>query len=74
MGEQGPERIRIVLNGEERLVRAGTSLEALVQALGMGRRGVAVALEGEVVPRSEWASCTVEAGNRVEIVAAAAGG
>ncbi len=66
--------VPIVLNGEERLVAAGTSLEELVAALGLGRRGVAVALDGEVIPRSSWEHCTVRAGARVEIVSAAAGG
>jgi sulfur carrier protein len=37
-------------------------------------RGIAVALDGEVVRRSEWASTSIPDGSTVEIVTAAAGG
>jgi len=36
--------------------------------------GIAVALNSDVVPRSEWDTTTLEAGDRIEIVTAAAGG
>lgn len=37
-------------------------------------RGVAVALNGEVVPKSRWGATRLSPGDRVEIVTAAAGG
>ena len=37
-------------------------------------KGVAVALNGEVVPRSTWADTSVRDGDQIEIVTAAAGG
>ncbi len=37
-------------------------------------RGVAVAVNGTVVPRSQWAATALAPGDRVEIVTAAAGG
>jgi sulfur carrier protein len=37
-------------------------------------RGVAVALNGEVVPRSSWSTTRLTSGDRLEIVTAAAGG
>jgi sulfur carrier protein len=46
----------------------------LVALVGIERRGVAVAVNGEVVPRSEWPASSLAAGARVEIVTAAAGG
>lgn len=39
-----------------------------------GRLGVAVALDGEVVPRSRWAATELSAGHRLEIVTAVQGG
>ncbi|TLP79825.1 sulfur carrier protein ThiS [Nesterenkonia sphaerica] len=39
-----------------------------------GRLGVAVALEGEVVPRSRWAATELVAGHQLEIVTAVQGG
>jgi sulfur carrier protein len=63
-----------VVNGKEHLVPAGTTLLSLVERVGAARRGIAVAMDGEVVARSAWASAAVGAGSRVEIVSAAAGG
>ncbi len=73
-GEGMPAPIIVVVNGEERPVEAGITLDGLLEVLGTRRRGVAVALDGEVVPRSAWRSSTLLAGARVEIVTAAAGG
>ena len=39
-----------------------------------GERGVAVAVNGEVVPRQEWVSKGLTAGDRVELVRAVQGG
>jgi sulfur carrier protein len=64
----------IVLNGSS---RAGTpSLVVLLDELGLGldARGVAVAVDGEVVPRSRWAATALADGARVEVVDAIQGG
>ena len=37
-------------------------------------RGVAIALDEEVVPRSHWATCQLHQGQRVEVVRASQGG
>jgi sulfur carrier protein len=55
-------------------VPPSTTLDALVTLVGIERRGVAIAVDGQVVPRSAWSSSTLAAGSRVEIVSAAAGG
>lgn len=73
-GDGDPEPIAIVLNGEDRLVEPDTCIDSLITLVGVARRGIAVAVDGEVVPRSRWGSRTVLAGARVEIVSAAAGG
>jgi sulfur carrier protein len=64
----------IVLNGSP---RDGTqSLGRLLEELGLGpdARGVAVAVDGEVVPRSQWGRLTLGEGSRVEVVDAIQGG
>ncbi|MEA2371929.1 MAG: sulfur carrier protein [Solirubrobacteraceae bacterium] len=64
----------IVLNGSP---RDGTpSLGVLLDELGLGSdaRGVAVAVDGEVVPRSEWDRWALVDGARVEVVDAIQGG
>ena len=50
------------------------SVDALLARLGIETRGIAVALNGEVVRRSAWSSTVVPDESSVEIVTAAAGG
>lgn len=64
----------VTLNGESREVQDGATVGALVDLLGGGDRGVAVALGGEVVPRGSWDDTLVAEGDRVEVVAAIQGG
>jgi sulfur carrier protein len=55
---------------------AAPSVAALLAARGIeaGARGVAVALNGAVVPRANWAETTLAAGDEVEIIKAMSGG
>jgi sulfur carrier protein len=64
------------LNGEPMEVRPGATIADLVGALTAqdDPRGVAVAVDRCVIPRSEWATTAARAGTLVEIVTAAAGG
>ena len=69
--------MRIELNGEPRELPAGATLaDAVRDERAPSRRaaGVAVALDGEVVPRGEWASTPLAEGQRVEVLAAIQGG
>jgi thiazole synthase len=68
--------MRIELNGEVRELAEGASLAKAARAAGAGEggRGVAVALDGEVVPRSEWERTTLREGQAVEVLAAIQGG
>ena len=50
------------------------SVRHLLDELGLDGRGVAVARNGEIVPRSSWESEMVLDDDVVEIVTAAAGG
>lgn len=66
----------IWLNGEQTQGHEGATVSALLDTLGIEpqRRGVAVALDAEVVPRAEWATTVVAAGARVEVLTAMQGG
>ena len=67
----------IVVNGTERaLPQAATVAGLLAETEGVPAdgRGVAVAVDGEVVPRSAWADAPVPEGARVEILTAVQGG
>jgi thiazole synthase len=68
--------MRIELNGEARELAAGATLDVAVRAAGAGEggRGIAVALDGEVIPRSEWERTPLREGQAVEVLAAIQGG
>ena len=66
--------MKITVNGEPRSVAAGTTLQVLVGGETSGGRGGAAALDGDVVPRSQWPTTTLRDGNVVEIVTAVQGG
>ena len=67
--------MRIELNGETVELAAAATVAAAVDALGAdSTRGVAVAVDGEVVPRSAWEATTLEEGQQVEVLHAVQGG
>jgi sulfur carrier protein len=66
--------VTITVNGEVREVADGTTVDALLGTLGVRRDGTAVALNDEVVPRGRHADAALHAGDRLEIIAAVAGG
>jgi sulfur carrier protein len=66
--------MRLTVNGTEKDVPAGVTVDALLQTLSVRRDGVAVALNDDVVPRTEHASRTLQDGDRLEIIVAVAGG
>jgi len=66
----------ISLNGAPASVDAGTTVADLLARLDVGpqARGVAVAVDAEVVPRGEWPRRVVGEGAQVEVVTAIQGG
>ncbi len=64
----------IVVNGDERRLASGTTVADVVVALGRGERGIAVAVNGEVVPRRSWPGRALIDADRVEVLTAAQGG
>ncbi|CAB4913145.1 unannotated protein [freshwater metagenome] len=66
----------IRLNGTQVNGRDGATIADLLADLGVEpqARGVAVAVDGEIVPRSLWGTHTVPAGADVEAVTAVQGG
>jgi sulfur carrier protein len=68
--------IALSINGEPVRVAVGSTIADLVTRLTeeVEPKGVAVAVDRCVVPRSEWATTPARAGSLVEVVSAAAGG
>ena len=63
----------LLVNGEEAEVPDGTTVEDLVTRLGFGEKGIAVAVDWEVLPRSSWHTVLAD-GARIEVVTAVQGG
>lgn len=63
------------LNGRTETVPDGGLLADVLARLGVDDpRGVAVALDGEVVPRGRWATTRLREGQAVEVLRAVQGG
>ena len=68
--------VHVTINGERRELPAGATVASVVASLHNAPqgRGVAVAVEGEVVPRAQWPSTELHDGAAVEVVIAVQGG
>lgn len=64
----------IIVNGEEHVIPPRTTVRDLIESLGLPTRGIAIALDRVVVPRSLWDSEVVAAGAELDIVTAMQGG
>jgi sulfur carrier protein len=65
----------IRVNGTSEALSAATLAALLVEkAVDTGQRGIAVALNGAVVPRAAWPVTPLQPGDSVEIVRARQGG
>jgi sulfur carrier protein len=68
------ELLGVIVNGIRSSVSPSATIQEIVDGLATSSRGIAVALDGEIIPRSQWAATTVGDGAVIEIVTAAAGG
>ena len=68
--------MRVLLNGSEAELAEGATVLTAVESLDLpaAGRGVAVAVDAEVVPRTQWNTHTLDEGARVEILRAIQGG
>jgi thiamine biosynthesis protein ThiS len=66
--------ISLIVNGEPHEVPTGTTVAGLLVQLKMQPRLVAVERNRDLVPRGQHADCTLEPGDRLEIVTLVGGG
>lgn len=66
--------VAVIVNGEMRSVPRDHTLGEVVDALGHGRRGVAVALNEQVIPASRWDHTVLSEQDRIEVLTVAQGG
>jgi sulfur carrier protein len=66
----------VSINGERRELPLEATVETAVREAGVERegRGVAVAVDGEVVPRGRWSDTALREGQQVEVLHAVQGG
>ena len=68
--------MKVVLNGNEAVLADGSTVRHAIDALDLPAqgRGVAVAVNAEVVPRTQWETHELTDGARVEVLRAIQGG
>jgi sulfur carrier protein len=68
--------MKVLLNGSEAELVDGATVQSAVDSLELpaAARGVAVAVDLEVVPRTQWETRKLDEGARVEILRAIQGG
>ena len=66
--------ITVTLNGKAREFDGSATVIEFLRALDINPQQVAVAVNGEVVPRSRWAEAAISDGDTVEVVRAVGGG
>jgi sulfur carrier protein len=66
--------IEIIVNGQLHLVGQDETVAQLLQAFSIESRYVVVQLDGQIVPRDQFAGYVLHAGNKLEIITLAGGG
>ena len=67
--------LTVFVNDRPHPLTAAATLDALIGQLGLaGRKGVAVAVNGTVVPRPDWPRRPLETGDRLLVIQASPGG
>lgn len=66
--------MELVINGKPEELPDGINAAQLIEHLGLGGQRVAMEVNREIVPRSDFEQCVLQTGDRVEIVRAIGGG
>jgi thiamine biosynthesis protein ThiS len=66
--------MRLFVNGEEKMCPESSTMAQFIEQMGMKGDRVAVELNREIVPRSQWAETQLREGDRLEIVHFVGGG
>jgi len=66
--------MEVVVNGETKQMEAGTSLAAMIEAMGLDRRYLVVEYNGQPLAREALDEVTLAEGDRLELVRPVAGG
>jgi sulfur carrier protein len=68
------QKISLILNGKPREIAAEITLVQLLADLGVDRRMIAVAVNGDVLPRDQYDGVLLHDGDQIEVVRMVGGG
>jgi sulfur carrier protein len=66
--------MKVIANGTQRELTDGAKLDELLVLLGVPERGIAVAVNGQLVSRNDWPTTALADGAQVEVLTAVQGG
>ncbi len=66
--------LRVILNGKEEVLESGKTLQKLMEQKNLPKIGLAVAINGQVVPKNQWAATKIHPDDEIEIIHAVQGG
>lgn len=66
--------MKLIVNGEEKQFPELTTLAALIEHVGAKSDRVAVELNRDIIPRTQWGATSLKDGDRLEIVHFVGGG
>jgi thiamine biosynthesis protein ThiS len=73
-GERPFVSVKLTINGDPMVVEAGVTIDGLLDLLKIKREYTAVAVNREIIPKSEYGSVKLGDGDKVEIVRPMGGG
>jgi len=66
--------MKVTVNGEVKEIPAGTTLQQLIEELGIGEKVMAAAVNMEIVKKEYWPEHSLEEGDRIELLHFVGGG
>ena len=66
--------MQIIVNNKAMEMAEGSTLSALAETLRLPEKGVAVAVNNQMIPREEWRATRLQEGAQIVVIKAACGG
>ncbi len=66
--------MKIVVNNSETEIPENTTVSQLLESRSLPRTGIAVGINGKIVPKSEWETCRLSENDSLIVIRAACGG
>lgn len=66
--------MKVKVNGKEKELENGATVKTIIESMGLGEDGIAIARNNKLVTKGEWESTAVSEGDEYIIINAAYGG